>query len=301
MIHLRQIEVFYAIMRTGSVTDAASVLNVTQPAVSAALKQFESRLRMKLFERTGGRLQPTSEAKALLPDVKEIFDRLIAVERFSQDLAGGMRGVLSIAATPPLCDGFVAKAVAGFMQDRPGLKVHLMALPSPAVLDRVINREVHLGVVYEPVLSSAVRMDAIGSAVIGCLLPRRHRLARRDTLKISDLEGEQIISYLPQALLRPFVNRAISDRGDRGDREAGPSLRFAIEITSSSTALTLVSHGAGIGLIESSLFSARPTPGLVMIPLEPRIELRSLLLRPLKTPESQVVKEFTKHLRKCFA
>lgn len=294
MIHLRQIEVFYAIMRTGSVTDAAGVLNVTQPAVSAALKQFESRLRMKLFERTGGRLQPTSEAKALLPDVKDIFDRLVAVERFSQDLAGGMRGGLSIAATPPLCDGFVAKAVAGFMHERPGLKVRLMALPSPAVLDRVINREVDLGVVYEPVLSSAVRMDAIGSAVIGCLLPRRHRLARRDSLKISDLEGEQIISYLPQALLRPFVNRAIGDRGDR------PPLSFAIEITSSSTALALVSHGAGIGLIENSLFSARPTPGLVMIPLEPRIELRSLLLRPLKTPESQLVKEFTKHLRKCF-
>ena len=91
MIHLRQIEVFYAIMRTGSVTDAARVLNVTQPAVSAALKQFESRLRMKLFERRGGKLQPTSEAKALLPEVKEIFDRLLAVERFSQDLAGGMR------------------------------------------------------------------------------------------------------------------------------------------------------------------------------------------------------------------
>ena len=168
MIHLRQIEVFYAIMRTGSVTDAASVLNVTQPAVSAALKQFESRLRMKLFERTGGRLQPTSEAKALLPDVKEIFDRLIAVERFSQDLAGGMRGVLSIAATPPLCDGFVAKAVAGFMQDRPGLKVHLMALPSPAVLDRVITPETPLA---EAAKCALVSMDSTMKSNLSVGLP----------------------------------------------------------------------------------------------------------------------------------
>jgi DNA-binding transcriptional LysR family regulator len=291
VIHLRQIEVFYAIMRTGSVTDAARVLNVTQPAVSAALKQFESRLRMKLFERRGGKLQPTSEAKALLPEVKEIFDRLLAVERFSQDLAGGMRGVLSIAATPPLCDGFVAKAVAGFMQSRPGLKIHLMALPSPAVLDRVINREVDLGVVYEPVLNSAISMNFIGTTVIGCLLPRRHRLAQRETLKISDLVNQQIISYLPQALLRPFVNRAMGDQ---------PALSFAIEISTSSTAEALVRHGAGIGIIESSLFASRPTPGLVMIPLEPRIELRSLLLRPLNAPESQIVKEFIKELHKSF-
>ena len=95
MINLRQVEVFYAVMRAGSVTEAARVLNVTQPAVSAALKQFEARLKMKLFDRVGGRLQPTPEARALLPDVAEIFGRLCAVERFSQDLAqvsnGGLR------------------------------------------------------------------------------------------------------------------------------------------------------------------------------------------------------------------
>src|SRR5512140_2564993 len=101
MINLRQIEVFYAVMRAGSITEAARVLNVTQPAVSVALKQLESRLRMPLFDRVGGRLRPTPEARALMPDVAEIFGRLGAVERMSQDLAAGARGVLSIAATPP--------------------------------------------------------------------------------------------------------------------------------------------------------------------------------------------------------
>jgi len=51
-------------MRTGSVTAAARMLNVTQPAVSAMLKHLESRLAMKLFERSGGRLLPTPEAQA---------------------------------------------------------------------------------------------------------------------------------------------------------------------------------------------------------------------------------------------
>ncbi|HVL55779.1 MAG TPA: LysR family transcriptional regulator, partial [Burkholderiaceae bacterium] len=51
MINLRHIEVFYAIMRAGTITEAARVLNVTQPAVSIALRQFEARLKMKLFDR----------------------------------------------------------------------------------------------------------------------------------------------------------------------------------------------------------------------------------------------------------
>ena len=102
MINLRHVEVFYAIMRAGSITEAARVLNVTQPAVSVALKQFEARLQMKLFDRVGGRLQPTPEAKALLPDIAEIFGRLGAVERFSQDLAEGTRGMLSRRTPPPV-------------------------------------------------------------------------------------------------------------------------------------------------------------------------------------------------------
>ena len=55
---------------------------------------------MRLFDRAGGRLQPTPEAKALLPDVAEIFGRLGAVERLSQDLAGGALGVFSPSPRP---------------------------------------------------------------------------------------------------------------------------------------------------------------------------------------------------------
>ena len=76
MINLRQVECFYAVMRTGSVTQAARLLNVTQPAVSIAIKQLESRLKLKLFERSAGRLHATAEAKDLMPDLAEIFVRL---------------------------------------------------------------------------------------------------------------------------------------------------------------------------------------------------------------------------------
>jgi DNA-binding transcriptional LysR family regulator len=212
MINLRQIEVFYAVMRAGSVTEAARILNVTQPAVSVALKQLESRLKMTLFDRSGGRLQPTPEAKALLPDVAEIFGRLGAVERFSQDLAGGARGVLSIAATPPLCDGFVAKAVATFVAKRPGVKVNLQALASPIILDRVINREVDMGVVYEPVVSSAVTTEEVMRAAIGCIMPARHALAKRATIRVRDLAPYPVVTYLPQALLRPYIDRVLSEK-----------------------------------------------------------------------------------------
>jgi DNA-binding transcriptional LysR family regulator len=293
VINLRHVEIFYAIMRAGTITEAARVLNVTQPAVSVALKQLEARLKMKLFDRTGGRLQPTPEAKALLPDVAEIFGRIGAVERFSQDLAGGTRGFLSVAATAPLADGYVAKAVATFVSKRPGVKVNLQSIASPMVIDRVINREIDVGVAYEPVVSAAVRTEEIMRAAIGCVMPARHPLAKRKTIRMKDLAPYPIITYLPQALLRPHIDKAMS-----GGEAA---IRVAVETGTSNTAIGLAINGAGIALIELALFTARPVPGFVSRPLEPKIELKALLLQPRQGATSKVLEDFIDHLKKSFA
>lgn len=248
-------------------------------------------MRMKLFERAGGRLRPTPEAEALMPDVAEIFGRIGALERMSQDLAAGARGAFSIAATPPLCDGFVAKAVATFVAMRPGVKVSLHSMPTPLVLDRVLNREVDLGVSYEPVVSAAVDMEEVMRAPIGCVMPARHPLAKRRTIRIRDLQPYPVVTYLPQALLRPYIDRALSDKKT--------ALRITVETSLSSTGLVLAWHGAGITLMETALFAARPLPGFVARPLEPRVELKGLLLRPRGAHASLVLTDFIAHLKTC--
>ena len=292
MISLRHIEVFYAIMRAGTITEAARLLNVTQPAVSVALRQFEARLQMRLFDRVGGRLQATPAARALLPDVAEIFGRIGALERLSQDLAKGARGAFSVAATPPLCDGFVAKAVATFLAMRPGVRASVQAMPSAAALDRVINREADLAVVYEPVVSSAVRVERLSRAAIGCIMPARHPLAKRAAVRVGDLAPYRIITYLPQALLRPYIDRALSG--------AKAELDFSVQTGASATAIMLAVHGAGVAVVETALFLARPIAGFVMRPIEPRIELQVLLLRPRQAATAPATEAFIEHLRRQF-
>ncbi len=76
-MNLRHLEVFYAVMSAGSVSEAARRLNVSQPAVSNMLKHAESTLGVApLFERVGGRLKPTPEAQALLPEAASVFTDL---------------------------------------------------------------------------------------------------------------------------------------------------------------------------------------------------------------------------------
>jgi DNA-binding transcriptional LysR family regulator len=289
LINLKHVEVFHAVMRTGSVTAAARMLNVTQPAVSATLKHFESRLQMKLFERAGGRLIPTPEAQALLPDVAGIYGRIEAMERLAQDLAGGRLGSLSIAAASPIANGYLARTVASFLQAHPGARITLQSLASPQVLDRVANREAELGVAYEPVVHAEVQTELLAHNSIACVMRQDHPLAQRTEILVPDLAPHSLITYLPQALLRPYVDRALS--------EAGISPNITVQVGLSITGIALAYHGAGIALVEPQLLESMPLPGLVARPLLPRIEVKTLLLLHRTTPRSRLLEQFVTHLR----
>jgi DNA-binding transcriptional LysR family regulator len=289
MLNLRHIEIFHAIMRTGSITGAAESLNVTQPAVSAVLKHFETRLQMQLFDRVNGRLRATPEAQALLPDVAEIFNRLDAVERLARDLAGGLRGSLSVAATSPLANGLLARAVASFAEVRPHARVALQSLGSPVVLERVINREADIGVSYEPVISADVETHVLTSGSIACVMPETHPLAALASISPADLMPYSIVTYLPQALLRPYVDKAMSD--------AGVALNIGVEVGLSITGIMLAYNGGGIALVEPDLLRELRLPGLVSRPLAPRVEFKSLLIMNRAAPRSRIMLEFIDHLR----
>ncbi|MFN5723293.1 MAG: LysR family transcriptional regulator, partial [Betaproteobacteria bacterium] len=73
---IRDIEIFRAVMQAGSTSKAAVLLDVSQPAVSQAIKRFETSSELRLFDRVRGRLVPTREAQALLVEVDQYFSGL---------------------------------------------------------------------------------------------------------------------------------------------------------------------------------------------------------------------------------
>lgn len=289
MLTLRHIEVFHAVMQTGSVTGAARLLNVSQPAVSAVLKHCEARARMKLFERSGGRLTPTPEAFALFPDVSAIYGRLEAVERLMQDLAGGRLGAVSLAAAFPIANGYLAKSVASFLKTRPGVRVALQSLTSPQVVDRVVSREVELGIAYGPILNTEVETEELMRATVACVMRDDHPLAGRSEIMMNELEAYPIITYLPQALLRSYVDRALS--------EAGVTPTISVQVSLSLTGIIMAYHGAGIALVEPFLLDSIPLSGLIARPLRPQIELKTFLIRAKSAPRSEIMNLFIEHVK----
>ena len=99
-MNLRQLEVFQAVMYGGTTKNAARLLGITQRVVSNLVRQLEDRLGFSLFDRIGGRLHPTLEAKVLSKNLARVFARVAAVRNLVDDLRHAQGALRRRAAKP---------------------------------------------------------------------------------------------------------------------------------------------------------------------------------------------------------
>ncbi len=114
LLSMRQIEVFYAVMSTGSASAAGRMLHVSQPAISRTLSATESRLGYALFERLGGRLRPTFEAKQLYAEVRQVYLGILRVNDVAKVLSIDRSSMLRVMSTPALCESVIPDAMKTF-------------------------------------------------------------------------------------------------------------------------------------------------------------------------------------------
>ncbi|CAN5502015.1 LysR substrate-binding domain-containing protein [soil metagenome] len=290
-MNLRQLEVFHAIMQSGTVTGAARALNVSQPAVSAVLKHAEQRLGMKLFERIGGRLHPTPEASNMLPDVSDIFARVETLGRSMQAMKDGRSGRIVIATTPTLVNGYLPRAVGLFRKESPNVHVTLRSLPNPLAIEEVELRHADMGVVYGPAPDAGVESEFLGTTEIVCVLPRGHRLARKKTISASDLVGESIASLGATTMLGALIDEAA-----RRDGTEPPEI--TLEASSSLTACLMVGEGAGVALVDRTVAVTGKFGDLAFRPFVPTVSVSIQLIYPGSRPRSRAAQKLSELLKR---
>lgn len=288
-MNLRQMEIFHAIMRTGSVTGAARLLNVTQPTVSTILRHCEDQLQFKLFDRIGGRLQPTPEAETIYPEVASLFDKVELVSGRIEEAVRSRSKSLSVVGNFAVANGPLATAAATFLARFPYVHLMIQTLPRPQVIDWIARRQADLGVAFAPVENAGVDIELLAEAHIPCILPPNHRLAALREIRIEHLEGEEIITYSPHTAIGGAVDHAF--------REAGYPLSNRVQVGYSLTAFAMAARGAGVALVEPSMLNTVGLPNLVARPLVPRIKVGTVLITPKGQAPSKYVKSFVEVVR----
>ena len=277
---LRQLETLYNVIKAGSITAAARNLNVTQPAISAVIKHTEQQLKMKLFERFGGRLHPAPEVLALLPDLEEIFGRIDTVNRVIQELCDGRTGKLVVATSPTLANALLPQAVAAVRRSSPKVHVCVYSLPTPMAIACVSRREADIGIVYAPVDDPALDSEHLITTEIACVVPRGHALARKREIHAQDLANESVISTGSHTRLGTLIDEAC-------EREGQSPPWVGIEASSSFAACMMVSRGAGVALVDRSIELNCNFDDLKFKPFSPRVDIRIHIIFPRDRPRSR--------------
>lgn len=294
-MRLRHIEVFNAVMLTGSVSAAARMINVTQPAVSRTLQHAELQLGFPLFQRVRGRLKPTLEAQTLYPLIERLFAQLDEVHRLSASLqAGRGRGELRVLTVLALSYEVFPRAMQRFRTKYPGVVVHHQALHSPEIVSSLVLQESDVGYVFSAASHPALHQERLAERRVVCAVPRgmlNPRQVAAGTLTVAQLAGLPVIGLDSRDPLGIVLAHALQG--------SGTPLREVMSVQTYHVALALAHHGVGVALVESCTAASADPSKVDILALEPAITTTVHALRPTARPNSLMTRHFTRCMQQA--
>lgn len=268
----RQLEVFTAVMRAGTVTEAARMLHISQPALSQILLHCEDELGFRLFDREKGRLRPTPEAVELYPEAERLFAGLEGLRRKTQDLRLGRAGLVRVGASAPPAMAILPTVMARFRARHPDILLRSNVAPIAAQIAMLRAGDSALSLALDDHLPPDIEVESLGTTGFCCLLREDNPLASQEAITFADLEGETVISY--RGSTRPH------DELNKAARLAQARFLPDLEIDVSITAVGFVQAGLGVAVVDA-LLPWGQFDGILVRPLSasPKLPLSLLTLR----------------------
>ncbi len=261
MLDMRHVEVFRALHVAGTMSAAARVLNVSQPAISRMISHLEGRLGFALFERRGGRLYPTAEGSRLFAAAERAFGQIERIRSLALELRAGAGLTLRLAVNPSLSLTVAPRAVARFSRRHPDVRIEVAVEPSSAIEVMIVENRVDLAAVLLPLDHPAVTLKPIGEAAVVCVVAADDRLARLERVTPRDLRDVRLVSFDRSTVQGLIIEELF--------HEAGEARRLDVSVRFAQTACHFAASGVGAALVDG--FSAgHAPPGATILPFEPR-------------------------------
>lgn len=292
-MNLRRLQAFRAVFEAGSVTRAAERLHTTQPAVSRLINDLEVELGLALFVRRKQRLLPTEEGRTFYREAEKALtavDQIVDIARDIRTLKGAHLRVVA-----PLLTAFsiLPAAIAAFRASHPQTRISVEIKNIRDIADWVANGPFDMAVTALPFEDARVESELFETVRTLLVMPKRHPLAAKRTVRLKDLRGE--------AIVLPTIGTSSRARFDAAFESVGLKLDGMIEAASSFFLCQLVARGLGLGLVDPFTFKLASGLGLVARPIRPVIELRLGFLFPSHRPRSALVSAFALAVRSTVA
>jgi DNA-binding transcriptional LysR family regulator len=286
---IRQLEAFRALVLCQTVTQAARMLYISQPAVTRLIADLEESIGFALFDRSRGRLHPTAEGLTLYEEVERSLIGVERIARTAEEIKAARIGALKIAALPVLSLSFLPKAIAAFIDDHPDINVSLSSNTSRAVVDMVMKQRCDVGFVILPMHYPSMFGELLVSTDMVCALPPGHRLADKPVITPPDLAGERFISNSRELDSRLHVDALFAS--------FGVERKLQVETQINAGICAFVEAGLGVALVDPITALDYIKRGIVFKRFEPVLQNEFQVLFPSERPPSVLLRSFVNHVR----
>lgn len=254
MLTLRQIEIIRAIMVTGTVGDAARMLNVSSPGISRAMKHAEMSVGVKLFCRKGGRYSPTPEANAIFNQINGVYDKVEDLQDVILRIKRGASAALRIASVPSIATVMVPAAIADVRKRFPSLLIDFDILKIEEAVDYLLLGKGDLVALSSKFDHPMLRFDLLARGRLKCIVPEGHPLARQTRVTAKDIVAYPLIGVDPNDPYGRVATELFARHG----------LHYEVVIRArfGSTVCALVAAGLGVSIVDEFTLAADYWPKL---------------------------------------
>ncbi|MDP5055971.1 MAG: LysR substrate-binding domain-containing protein [Marinomonas hwangdonensis] len=280
-ITLRQLQIFEAVVHTGSVTAAAELVAISQPAASQALRELEALLGRPLFRRHGKRLQITPQARHLLPQARAVLSQIEQIESMGND--DELSGSLHIAASVSVGNYLLPKQMSLFKRQHPNIRFNLDIGNTQSVIQQLLTGKAEVGFIegycqHAELMSQVWLKDQL--VVFGSA-----QEDRSEHLSWEDLTEANWVMRESGSGTRNILEQATASKI--------PQLNVVLSLAHMEAVKQAVIHQMGLGCLSKMAISQELNAGLIRLyqtPLE--LNRNLLIVTPKNTALTQNAQRF---------
>lgn len=285
----RGLRYFVEVVRQGGFTRAATVLNVTQPAISKMIRQLEDQLGVPLLVRGSRGIRLTDAGHVAYEHGVAILEGLGALKADVDALRGLTRGSLRLGMPPMVGGPFFPHVLQAFRQRHPDVVLSVIECGGKRIMDLILSGDVDIGVTMMPFDESQFDGLPFADQELALVVPRTRKWARCRRASLADLIDEPFVMLTEEFLTTDRFRETCRAIGFV-PREVGHSGQWDFIVA-------MVEAGLGISVLPTSLTRALKAYRVRLLPIQPDIHRQLALIWRRDTPPLATVRAWVEVTR----
>ena len=194
-IDSRQLLAFCTLVQTGSFTETARKLNLTQSAISHSVKNLEEDLRCQLVTRSGRKIHITNDGEDLYKHAQAILHQMESAREQIKDRANWGRGRLRIGASTTACQHILPNVLREFNECFPECILNIAPADTPELLSMARHHEIDLAIIVDPGNERDVEVRPLFNDELVLVTSATHPFAQKGTFRMNEIAQERLVLY----------------------------------------------------------------------------------------------------------